>query len=71
MPGKVRFIRLKYAGGDWEIRDATMPGNDPSLRQARYIPLGKLADEGPAYVMSLVETMSAMPVRITDVGPQP
>lgn len=60
-----------HADGAWEIRDATMPGDDLPLRRARYIPLGGLADEGPAYVLSLVETMSAMPVRITDVDTQP
>ena len=52
----------------WQIRDATLPNQAPALRQARYIPLGSLANEGPSYVLSLVETMSAMPVRISDVG---
>jgi hypothetical protein len=60
-----------YSDGAWQIRDATMPGNDPALRHARYIPLGSLADEGPAYVLSLVETMSAMPARISNVGMEP
>ena len=60
-----------YADDSWEIRDATMPDDDPALQQVRYIPLGSLADEGPAYVLSLVETMSAMPVRISDVHAQP
>lgn len=60
-----------HADGAWQIRDATLPGNDPSLRQARYIPLGSLADEGPAYVLSLVATMSTMPVRISGVDTQP
>ena len=60
-----------HSDGAWEIRDATLPGHDPALRQARYIPLGSLADEGPAYVLSLVETMSAMPARISNVGVQP
>ncbi len=60
-----------YEGGAWQIRDATIPGAEPSLRQARYIPLGSLDDEGPSYVLSLVETMSAMPVQISGVASQP
>lgn len=57
-----------HVGDGWQIRDATLPDQAPELRQARYIPLGSLANEGPSYVLSLVETMSAMPVRISDVG---
>jgi transglutaminase-like putative cysteine protease len=53
--------------GAWQIRDATLPGETPQLRTALYIPLGSLADEGPSYVLALVEIMGAMPVRITDV----
>jgi hypothetical protein len=45
-----------------------MPGDDPSLREHRYIPLGGLTDEGPSYVLALVETLAAMPVRISDVA---
>jgi transglutaminase-like putative cysteine protease len=51
----------------WQIRDATLPGDLPELRLARYIPLGRLTDEGPSYFLSLVEAMSAMPARISEV----
>ncbi len=54
--------------GAWQIRDATLPVEVPARRQGRYIPLGSLTEEGPSYVLSLVETMSAMPVRISDVS---
>ena len=57
-----------FDDGAWQIRDATMPGEDPSLRESRYIPLGSLTDEGPSYVLALVETLAAMPVRISDVA---
>jgi transglutaminase-like putative cysteine protease len=60
-----------YDDGAWQIRDATLPGAEPSLRQVRYIPLGSLNDEGPSYVLSLVEIMSAMPVQISGVASQP
>lgn len=60
-----------FDDGSWRIRDATLPTDDPDLERARYIPLGTLADEGPAYALSLVETMSTMPAKITDVAAAP
>ena len=57
-----------YVDDAWQIRDATLPENDPSLRQARYLPAGDLREEGPAYFMALVETMATMPTRISNVG---
>jgi hypothetical protein len=60
-----------HSGHAWQIRDATRPDNDPSLRQVRYIPAGDLSEEGPAYFMALVETMAAMPVRISHVASSP
>jgi transglutaminase-like putative cysteine protease len=60
-----------YVGDAWQIRDATMPDNDPSLRQVRYLPAGDLREEGPAYFMGLVETMATMPTRISNVGRSP
>ncbi len=57
-----------HDGDRWQIRDATMPVTAPDAQRSRYLPLGALADEGPAYVLSLVETMSAMPTKITGVG---
>jgi transglutaminase-like putative cysteine protease len=60
------WTEIHHDGG-WQIRDATLPGNAPRLRTALYIPLGSLANEGPSYVLSLVDIMGAMPVRITDV----
>jgi len=57
-----------FDDGVWQLRDATMPGDDPALRGLRYIPLGGLTDEGPSYVLALVETLAAMPLRISDVA---
>lgn len=57
-----------HDGEGWQIRDATMPAEEPDWQRSRYLPLGALADEGPSYVLSLVETMSAMPTKITGVG---
>lgn len=57
-----------HDGEAWQIRDGTLPHDTPGLQQARYIPLGRLTDEGPSYFLSLVETMSAMPVRISEVS---
>ncbi len=57
-----------HDGETWQIRDGTLPEDVPAFRQARYIPLGRLTDEGPAYFLSLVAAMSAMPVRISEVG---
>lgn len=57
-----------HDGDAWQIRDATMPPLTADAQRSRYLPLGTLADEGPAYALSLVETMSAMPVKITDVA---
>ena len=56
-----------YDGESWQIRDATVPAEGADAQRLRYLPLGALADEGPAYVLSLVETMSAMPTKITGV----
>ena len=56
-----------HDGGSWQIRDATLPLASPGAERSRYLPLGTMADEGPAYALSLVETMSAMPVKITGV----
>lgn len=60
-----------HTGDGWQIYDATLPANDPSLRQIRYIPAGGLRDEGPAYFMALVETMVTMPSRISAVRSSP
>lgn len=57
-----------HDGNDWQIRDATLPSAESESQRSRYLPVGALADEGPAYVLSLVETMSAMPTKITGVG---
>ena len=57
-----------HDGEAWQIHDGTLPEDVPAYRQARYIPLGRLTDEGPAYFLSLVTAMSAMPVRISEVG---
>jgi transglutaminase-like putative cysteine protease len=57
-----------HDGEAWQIRDGTLPGDMPGLTRVRYIPLGHLNDEGPSYFLSLVEAMSAMPVRISDVS---
>lgn len=57
-----------HDGDAWQIRDATTLPVTTDAQRSRYLPLGALADEGPGYAMSLVETMSAMPVKITDVA---
>jgi hypothetical protein len=57
-----------HDGDDWQIRDATMPPRDSTTQQSRYLPVGVLTDEGPGYALSLVQTMSAMPMKITDVA---
>lgn len=57
-----------HDGDGWQIHDATMPAAGPDAQRSRYLPLGALADEGPAYVLSLIETMSAMPTKISGVG---
>jgi hypothetical protein len=57
-----------HDGEAWQIRDATLPSDTPGLQQARYIPLGRLTNEGPSYFLSLVEAMSAMPARISEVS---
>lgn len=57
-----------HDGERWQIRDATLPLATSTAQRARYLPLGTMADEGPAYALSLVETMSAMPLKITDVS---
>ena len=57
-----------HNGDSWQIRDATLPLAASAAQRSRYLPLGTMADEGPAYALSLVETMSAMPLKITDVS---
>lgn len=56
-----------HDGDGWQIRDATLPLATPGAGHSRYLPLGTMADEGPAYALSLVATMSAMPLKITGV----
>lgn len=56
-----------HDGDGWQIHDATMPAAPSNAPGTRYLPLGTLADEGPGYALSLVATMSAMPVKISDV----
>lgn len=60
-----------HDGTNWTIRDATLPGEDPSVRQLRYLPMAVLGDEGPGYFLSLVNTVASMPVRISGVGNPP
>ncbi len=60
-----------HDGENWTIRDATRPAMAPDVRQLRYLPIAILDDEGPGYFMSLLNTMTAMPFRISDVGNSP
>ncbi|MEJ2257690.1 MAG: transglutaminase domain-containing protein [Woeseiaceae bacterium] len=57
-----------HDGEAWQIRDGTLPDDTSGSWQVRYIPLGRLTDEGPSYFLSLVQAMSAMPVRISEVS---
>lgn len=57
-----------HDGEQWQIRDATMPANDLSVKQLRYLPAAILADEGPGYVLSMIDAISTMPVRISGVA---
>ena len=60
-----------HDGERWRIRDATLPGAAPDVRQLRYLPMAILSDEGPGYFLSLLNTMMSMPARISDVGNPP
>ncbi len=57
-----------HDGEQWQIRDATLPGKDPMAKQLRYLPIAILADEGPGYVLSMLEAVSTMPIRISGVA---
>lgn len=60
-----------HDGGRWQIRDATMPGETLPQAQVRYIPIGLLRDEGPAYAMSMFEAVKGLPQRISGVANSP
>ena len=60
-----------HTGDAWQIFDATRPEQGLSGQQVRYIPLGSIENEGPGYLLSLAEPMSAMPTRISGVGNSP
>ncbi len=56
-----------HDGREWRLHDATLPGNVASQPHMMYLPAGTLAEEGPGYFLSLAETMTSMPARISDV----
>lgn len=57
-----------HDGASWSLYDATMVDDAVSRARARYIPLGSLTDEGPGYFFSMLETLTSMPTRISEVA---
>lgn len=57
-----------HDGERWQVRDATLPMRDPSMKQLRYLPIAILADEGSGYFLSLLDVMTTMPVRLSGMA---
>lgn len=57
-----------HDGSGWQVRDATMPAQDPSTKQLSYVPVGILDDEGSGYFLSLLDVLAAIPVRLTGIA---
>jgi transglutaminase-like putative cysteine protease len=50
----------------WTVADAAL---GPMAAQARYVPLGLLEDEGPGFLLQLLDTLNAWVSRVVVLGP--
>lgn len=57
-----------HDGENWIIADATLPSRDGGPRHVRYLPLSALDNEGPGYLLGMMQAMSIMPSRITGLA---
>ena len=53
-----------HDGEGWRVSDATRPEAQRPGARPHYVPLMELTNEGPGYVMQVLELMSVYPVRI-------
>ena len=58
-----------HAEGRWQVLDATLPAEPGPEVWTRYVPIMPLVNEGPGYMMGVIELATVWPAGVRISGP--